>query len=191
MKTLKTMFALGIVAGLAAVSANAQEGCDGPVLVPGYTAGSCNCVNSTSGSGSSGGSGSCQPSSGTVGYRNDYYTCGGSGYTSCSSESATVGYVNPGCVDTPNTSALVTLEDAYADCIRLNNGTYNPPITCTPPQFCDWNTCSMATSGGTPITANVVDGLGDNNGCMLAKLQKSPSKSVVELAQAILKRLGC
>ena len=146
------MFVFGIVTGLAAVSVKAQ--CDGPVLVPGYTAGSCNCDNSSS---------SCKPSSETIGYRNDYYKCGGCGYDSCSTTSQTVGYVNPGCVDTPNMAELATLEEAYEDCLRVNNGYGYPP--CQPPQFCDWNACSMATSGGTPITADVETSLGNANDC--------------------------
>ena len=114
------MFAFGIVAGLAIVSAKA---CDGPVLVPGYTAGSCNPVNYSTTSGA----GACVPSSGVIGHRADYTTCGGDGYTSCGTTSETVGYENPGCVDTFSQADATRTMDAYQDCIRLNNGTYDPP----------------------------------------------------------------
>lgn len=149
MNILKTMFALGIYAGLAAVSAKA---CDGPVVVPGYTAGSCNCDNQTS---------SCQPSGLVIGYRRTYTTCGGDGYDSCSSISLNVGSVNPGCVRTMDTKILKLLQEAYDDCL-IDQGRNHPyPIECNPPKFCDWNSCAMATSGGTPIMGAVMVSLGD------------------------------
>ena len=153
---LKTIFVFGIVAGFVVVSAKA---CDGPIDVPGYIAGSCNPVNNDTTSGT----GSCQPSSGTIGYRNDYNTCGGDGYASCSVGSQTVGRVNPGCVATYSIADATIAMDAYIDCKRINNGGYTPPIQCTY-EFSQFNTCSMATSGGTPITADVENYLGEYYG---------------------------
>jgi len=154
MKIWKIVFTLGIVTGLAAVSAKAQESCDGPVLVPGYTVGSCDCKNSTL---------SCTPSSSTIGYRDDYYECGGIDYDWCSAYNETVGYVNPGCVDQSNIPLLATLQEAYDDCL-IDAAHHNGPGTCPAPQFCDWNTCSMGTSG-TPIITPVVEYLGDWTYC--------------------------
>ena len=154
MKILKTMFALGIVAGLAVISAKA---CDGPVLVPGYTAGNCTPVNYSETSGA----GACTPSSGVIGHRDDYTSCGGDGYTSCTTTNQQVGFENPGCVDTYSQAADTIATMAYIDCMRRNNGDNYPACHY---RFDQFNTCSMATSGGTPINADVEISLGDNCG---------------------------
>lgn len=84
------MFVVGIIAGLAAVSA---EGCDGPVLVQGVTFGSCHCQNTTPGDPHQPPTGNCAHDL-VYFYWNDYYICGGSGYTYCAADtSATVGYI--------------------------------------------------------------------------------------------------
>lgn len=155
MKKTKVMFMLGIVVGLASVSAKA---CDGPVVVPGYTAGSCVCSNYDTTSGT----GTCNPSGITIGYRNTYTTCGGDGYTSCTIQNQTVGYVNPGCVATINVDKEQIDLRYYDDCIDPNNP---PGLICTF-EFCDFSTCSMDTTGatGTPINKDVEVSLGDDCG---------------------------
>ena len=176
---MKIMHVMGIIAGLAVVSAKAQEeGCDGPILVGGSTVNSCGPCSATEPH--------C-PGSTTV--RNDYYRCGGSGFTSCSSMNDTVGQSGMPCTLTSDYNALVILQLAYDDCLS-DQYKYDPPRICTPPQFCQWNTCSAGTTGGTPIVAQVVYSLGNYTGCMIAKHQKSSSPSIVELALVILKRAG-
>jgi hypothetical protein len=157
MKILKTMFALGIVAGLAAVSAKAQ--CDGPVVVPGYTAGSCSCSNYQSDPLPS--TGACTASSGIIGYRNTYTTCGGDGYTSCTTSNEVVGYEYTGCLDTPDYAAYSSLLISYDDCVD-NDRPHGMPWKCLLP-WCGWNTCTMGT-GGTPLKADVEVSLGDDCG---------------------------
>ncbi len=156
MKKAKIMFALGIVAGLAAVSAKAQ--CDGPVLVPGLTAGQCNCHNNDTTSGT----GSCQPSSSDIGIRNPYYKCGGDGYTYCTTANQTVGWDGVGCIDTFDINAQQIALRYYNDCLDPNNP---PGLVCTY-EFCYFNACSMDTTGatGTPIVLPVENGLGDDCG---------------------------
>jgi hypothetical protein len=185
---LKSIFGLAIVAGLAALSAEAQDlgGCDGPQLVTGYDLGTCDCVSNTPGGPTGGGTGSCQQS-GPSSYVNDYYICGGEGFTYCYTESETVGYSYSGCVDTPNYSSLSQLIDAAVDCARLNNGW--PPISCNF-SWCAWNSCAMPTSGGTPITEHVEYELGDANGCVLAKFQKSSSPSLPKLAMVTRNKIS-
>ena len=182
MKIVTTMAMFGIVAAIAAVSAKAQEGCDGPVLVTGYLATTCglcyesvpHCLGST-----------------TV--RNDYLRCGGSGYTSCSSMNDTVGHWCMPCTETPDYIKAAQILSAYTDCQCKNNSDPPPiPVECHPLQFCGtygYITCSVGTTGGTPMTAQVLYSLGDYTGCIIAKLQKSPSPSVVELALVILKSM--
>ncbi len=170
---MKTILLVGIMAGVATVSAKAQDGggCDGPVLVAGSTVNTCDCDNTTQG---------C---TGSTTVRNGYYHCGGSGFTYCFQSDDTIGYSNMPCTETHDTDKLWLLQEAYDDCQR-DKDKYDPPRTCPPIQYCDWNTCSAGTTGGTAITAQVIDNLGDENGCdNIAQLQKFPSKSVVELAQ--------
>jgi hypothetical protein len=102
--------------------------------------------------------------------------------------SDTIGYSGMPCTDTMDLNALVLLQEAYDDCVRHNNG--YPPQKCTPPQFCQWNTCSAGTTGGTPITAQVLFDIGDFTGCVIARLQEPPSPSVVELTLIIVRGLG-
>jgi len=156
MKMLK-MFALGIVAGLAAVSAKAQ--CDGPVIVPGLTAGSCNCASYQS-QDYTPDTGACTPSASVIGHRDDYTTCGGDGYTSCTTTYQTVGYTYTGCITTPDFGKYSTLLIGFDDCV--NNDLQHGGGPCRL-NWCDWNTCTMGT-GGTPINADVETSLGDDCG---------------------------
>jgi hypothetical protein len=178
--SMKIILLAGIIVGLGVISVEAQENCDGPVTVPGSITGSCSCDNTQT---------KCVASA-TITVMNDYVTCGGNGYSECGATMQTVGYTNPGCDDTFDVSALASLESAYEDCVRINNGSY-PPVTCTPPAFCQWNTCAIKTSGGTPILRPVQNTLGDLIGCMLAKIQECPSLRVGKLVQAILTSVVC
>lgn len=183
MEIVKIMLAVGIIAGLAVLSAKAQEGCNGPVFVPGFTTGTCACANTIPI-----GSGNC--SSGTVTVRNDYTRCGGSGFTYCHEMNDTVGRASMPCVQTMNLPELTRLEMLYRDCLvdcdRHNVVPYVPCSSCYEPRFCDWNSCNTDTTGGSPITALVLYELGESP-CGMAKLQKYPSPSVIELARVILR----
>lgn len=158
------------------------RGCDGPVFVAGSTTGSCSCISSAS---------PC--SGGPVTVRNDYYKCGGSGFTYCNAMDDTIGRSGIPCVETADWNALWTLQALYDDCLvdcdRHDVVPYVPCSSCRLPTFCDWNFCNLSTTGGSPITAPVLYELGDSP-CGIAKLQKSPSPSVVELALVILGEPG-
>jgi hypothetical protein len=177
---MQMIVALGIIAGLAAVSAKAQEGgCDGPVFVAGSVVNTC---------------GTCLETAphcpGYTDRRDDYYTCGGSGYTYCSQSPQVVGYSGMTCTDTGDINKLVALQMAYDDCLIDAAHGNVPYSSCHAPQYCGiygWHTCSAGTTGGIPIIAVKLIELGDYTGCMLAKLQKSPSPSVVELALVTLR----
>jgi len=163
MKILETIFAFGIIVVVAVVSVKAaQESCDGPVVVSGFRF-DCSCLNVSSGTDKNPPAGECIPKK-DVGYRNDYTTCGGCGYDSCTKSNQIVGYIYSACITTYNLAEWVKQVDAYEDCIRLNNGQSNPPIKCEI-FWCDYNSCTMPTSGGTPIKADVEVSLGDANDC--------------------------
>jgi hypothetical protein len=98
--------------------------------------------------------------------RDDYCKCGGSGCTYCSESFDTVGNLGMPCTDTPNVAEGERLQGLYEDCL-IDAG--------------------KGTTGGTPIIATKLSALGDYDGCMLAKLQESPSPSVVELALVTLR----
>ena len=170
---MKIMFVVGIIAGLAVVSAKAQEGCNGPVFVPGSATGSCNCSPTPP---------NC--SGGPVTVRNDYSRCGGTGFTYCHSMNDTIGYSGMPCVGRFDLGILVTLQLAYGDCI-VDHQHNDPNRVCTPPQYCQWNFCEPSTSGGSPITASVLYELGSSP-CGIVKLQRFPSPSVVKLTLAFL-----
>ncbi len=165
---MKTTCVMGIILVMAATAACGME-CNGPILVPGSTVDTC---------------GSCSTNPpgcpGSTIVRNDYYRCGGTGYYGCDSGSGTVGYNNL-CIVTPNFLALALLWSAYEDCQRDKNRNHPWPTECvrgdSPTLWCAWNTCSAGTSGGTPITATVLTGLG-SEGCYLANRGK-PSSEIV------------
>jgi len=161
---MKIILVVGIIAGLAAVSAKAQEGCDGPVLVSGMTVNTCGTCSG----------GTCP---GSTGVRNDYYECGGSGFTYCSQMNATVGYSQMPCTSAFNSAQWVLDNEYYQDC--LTDQKHNDPSrNCPKPQLCDYITCSPGTTGGQPIILPIVYDLGDNNGCWWVMLQKSPFSSL-------------
>jgi hypothetical protein len=170
---VRIMLAAGITAGVAVGSA---EGCDGPVLVAGSFVNTC---------------GTCLDTAphcpGYTDRRDDYCKCGGSGYTYCSESFDTVGNLGMPCTDTPNVAEGERLQGLYEDCL-IDAGKGNVPYSsCHAPVYSDWHTCSAGTTGGTPIIATKLSALGDYDGCMLAKLQESPSPSVVELALVTLR----
>jgi hypothetical protein len=172
---MKIMFAVGITAGLAVGSA---AGCDGPVLTPGSSVNTC---------------GPCSTNSptcpGFTSVRNDYYHCGGSGFTYCSQSNQTVGQSHMPCSTSTDMALWTRMVLLYQDC--LTDQKHNDPSrTCPYPDICVATTCSAGTAGGYPIVFAAVSDLGDYDGCMLAKLQKSPSPSVVELALVVLGEHG-
>lgn len=132
MKILKIMFVLGIVAGLAATSA---KGCDGLVLHPGSTTGSCQC-NGWDCGGSA------------VVTKNDYNSCGGDGALYCMTQSQQVGSTTPCSYSFDSIDYYLALA-AYAYCEASEHGAW-----CgDPPQRCNYVTCTLGTS--TPIYGNV------------------------------------
>jgi hypothetical protein len=175
---MKITYVVGVIAVIV-ISAKAQEGCDGPVTVPGIAPGYCTCVSTANGGpGGSVGSGYCQPVGSTT-TQSDYSICGGSGYTYCTCLNETVGYSGLTCTDTTSIAALGGAEQGYEDCMldQQYHNNYNCPFS-----WCVWNTCTMPTSGGTPIVKCVVNDLGDYTGCAIAQLRKPASPSVVKLA---------
>lgn len=177
---MKILLAVGIIAGL--MVSDEARGCDGPVFVAGSTTGSCSCISSAS---------PC--SGGPVTVRNEYYKCGGDGSESCSEMNDTIGRSGIPCVATFDVGILATLQSAYEDCLvdcdRHSVVPYVPCSSCQQPTFCQWNFCNLSTTGGSPITASVLYELGDSP-CGMARLQKSPSPSVMELALVILGERG-
>ena len=158
---MKIMYVVGIIAGLAVASAKAQEGgCDGPVLKPGSSFNNC---------------GPCSTNPpicpGFTSVRNDYYHCGGSGYTYCDQSTQTVGQSHMPCTQTTDMVLWTTMVLAYQDC--LTDQRHNDPTrTCPFPDICVATTCSAGTTGGYPIVFAAVSDLGDYTGCMLAKLER-------------------
>jgi len=171
---MKGMFLVGLISGMVAAGAvKAQEAaCDGPVFVPGSTVDTCDCDEEE------------EKCVGSTTVRNDYYTCGGGGYYGCDSMNDTIGYSGMPCTDRMDVGILAILQMAYEDClIDQDESPVDPPRECEPPEYCDWNFCDAGTTGGTPITAQVLSGLGAS-GCHVADTQDSKHLLVVRMASA-------
>lgn len=173
MKTSASVIILMLVGCCLAPYAIAQEVCDGPVLKSGSSVDTCGiCVD-----------GACP---GFTSVRNDYYHCGGSGFTWCSQSNQTVGQSHMPCTVTFNSTGYAVAKALYDNC---NSQVPPPPGGCgLPPSVCTFTTCSAGTTGGSPIIFPVVDGLGDP--CTIAKLLKFSPSSVVQLAMSSLGGYG-
>lgn len=114
----KTILIAEVIIGLAVFSASAQEGCDGGVFVTGSTVNTC---------------GSCSESAptcpGSTTHRDDYYHCGGYGYTYCSQSDTTIGHSGMSCTVTIDLNAAQSLQVAYDDCV-IDSYRNSPPRTC-------------------------------------------------------------
>lgn len=158
--------------GTASRAVASETVCDGPVLKPGSSFDSC---------------GPKSPEGGCPGFtsvRNDYFHCGGSGFSYCNQATATVGQSHMPCTQTVNMTGYILAYSLWQTCSQ------NPP-----PQGCgsvpllrDYVTCSAGSTGGSPIQFPVVTELGDD--CVIAKLQRPPSASVAQLALAAVALYG-
>ena len=183
---MRIVFAVGIIAGLAVASTRGQEGgCDGPVLVPGSTSGSCACTNAPDSSPSNI-SGGCI--GGPVTVINDYTACGGSGYTYCDHSVTNVGSVMQ-CIVSNSISGQIYALMMYDDCLVDCGKRGGVPCSSCPALvlFCNFNTCIPDPTTGVPVSASVLTDLGDFTGCVVARLQILSSPRTIELALAILR----
>jgi hypothetical protein len=89
------------------------------------------------------------------------------------------------CTVTINLAAAVAIQQAYEDCrIDCQHGNVECS-SCHPLQTCGtygWHTCSSGTTGGSPITAPTVSGLGDACNWEYARHDQPSSVTIVELA---------
>jgi hypothetical protein len=177
---MKVIIKIGILISLLTSSANAQEGCNGPVFMAGSSTGNCTCSPTPP---------NC--TGGPVTYRNDYYTCGGSGYLHCGSMTDVVGRSSVACIQSYDLAAAILLQQAYDDCLIDKNRNHPPgmEIECIPPSdpryYCTINPCVQDPNSGSPITASVLYELGDE--CNIAMWRPPGSAPVEALYAAILK----
>lgn len=173
----KTAITLCLVAVLGIFSALAQEGCNGPKLVPGSSVDTCGPCSE------SGANSSACP--GVTGYRNDYTACGGILFSSCTTSNQIVGWSWMPCT----ISGLASYNAAiavYNGCVTGCGGNLECVATfCTYPKRCDYVTCSSGTTGGTPIVMPVVGTLGDFNGCVAINNARK-AQPIVQLALAMI-----